>query len=335
MSVAPYKSEDTQLATEPESTQGTAVTPTRVFGEVAEDVTPPDPEVEWRPHRVIGGDRTIFDKSEGQHQYQGGEIPIILQDGAPLAYLLGSDSVATDEDIGGSTKTGTDTHTITPKTDGLPPSQTIEAVYYGRGGGSDFVRTFAGCVPNEGEITTNNDDELVCNLTYWAMSVATGTSPTSSISVPSRDPWLFADASSQLSLFGTSFARFVSFSLSVENDLQEGRYIVDDANHPSNTRDPFEITYGNFDATLDATIAIEDDALYQELIGPTSGGFDAVIEFERPNGDTLRITGQSANFESAPHDMPGDSQTIEVETSMMLEDLQIEVEDSNITGTYL
>lgn len=332
---APYKSEDTQLAVEPESTQGTTVTPTRVFGEVAEDVTPPDPEIDWRPHRVIGGDRTIFDKTEGQHQYQGGEIPIILQDGAPIAYALGSDSVATDEDITGSAQTGTDTHTITPKTDGLPPTQTIEAVYYGRGGGSDFVRTFGGCSVNEMELAVNNDDELTAALTYWAMNVSTGSSPTGSISVPDRAPWIFADANSQLSLFGTSFARFIDFTLSVENDLSEGRYIVDDANHPSNTRDPYELTYGNFDATWDATIAIEDDALYQELISPTSGGFTATAEFARPNGDVLRINSDTANFESAPHDLPEDSQTIEVEVSMMLEDLTIKVEDSNITGTYL
>lgn len=332
---APYKSEDTQLAVGTESTQGTSVAPTRVFGEVAEAASPPDPEIDWRPHRVIGGDRTIFDKTEGQHQYQGGEVPTILQDGAPLAYLLGAETVATDTDIDGGSKTGTDTHTLTPKTDGLPPTQTIEAVYYGRGGGTDFVRTFAGCAPNEGEITTNNDDELVANLTYWAMSVTPGTSPTGSISVPSYGPWIFADAASQLSLFSTTFARFVSFSLSIENNLEEGRYIVDDANHPSNTRDPYELTYGNFDATLDATIAIEDDAIYQELVSPTDGGFSAVIEFERANGDTLKITGEGANFESAPHDLPEDSQTIEVETSMSLEGLTIEVEDSNISGAYL
>jgi len=176
----------------------------------------------------------------------------------------------------------------------------------------------------------NNDDELTCTLSYWAMGVSAGSSPTGSISVQDREPWLFSDAASQLSLFGTSFARFMDFTLSVENNLEEGRYI-----EPSAGRDPFEITYGNFDATLDATVAIEDDALFQELINPTAGGFDSIIEFERPNGDTLKITGQAGNIETASHPIPEESTTVEVEVSIMLEDLLIEIEDSNITGAYL
>ena len=327
MSVDPYKSEDTQLAVGTEDTQGTAVAPTRVFGKVNDDMTPPDPEVEWRPMRVIGGDRTIFQKHEGQRTYQGGEVPVVLYDGAPIAYALGSESVSADTGIDGS-ETGTTLHTLTPKNDGKPPSQTIEAVYYGRGGGTDFVRTFNGCVPNELELATNNDDELTASLSYWAMGVSKGTSPTGSISVADRNPWLFADAASQLSLFGSTFARFVSFSLTASNNLAEGRYI-----EPNAGRDPFEITYGNFDVELSATIAIEDDALYGELISPTAGGFQSVIEFERPNGDKLKITVDSCNFTSAPHDLPGDSSTIEVETTMTGEDLTIEVEDSNSGGT--
>lgn len=328
MSADPYKSEDTQLAVGTEDTQGTAVAPTRTFGKVAEDVTPPDPEVEWSPVRVVGGDRTIFQKHEGQHSYQGGEVPVVLIDGAPLAYALGSETVNTDEAIDGTAKAGTDTHVLTPKHDGKPPSQTIEAVYYGRGGGSDFVRTFAGCVPNEVELSTTNEDELSASLSYWAMGVTKGSSPTGSISVPDRNPWLFADAASQLSLFGSTFARFVEFSLTLSNNLEEGRYIEPDAG-----RDPFEITYGNLDIELSATIAIEDDALYGELINPTSGGFKSQIEFERPNGDTLRIEVNSCNFTEAPHDLPAESSVIEVETTMTGEDVTITVEDSNSGGT--
>lgn len=328
MSADPYKSEDTQLAVGTEDTQGTAVAPTRVFGKVDEDVTPPDPEVEWRPMRVVGGDRTVFQKHEGQRTYQGGEVPVVIYDGAPIAYALGAETTNVDTDLDGNAEAGTDTHVLTPKQDGKPPSQTIEAVYYGRGGGSDFVRTFNGCVPNELELSTNNDDELTASLSYWAMGVTPGTSPTGSISVADRNPWLFADAASQLSLFGSTFARFVSFSLTASNNLEEGRYI-----EPNAGRDPFEITYGNLDVELAATIAIEDDSLYQELVNPTSGGFKSQIEFERPNGDNLRITVNSCNFTEAPHEIPGDSSTIEVETSMTGEDLEIRVEDSNSGGT--
>lgn len=331
--VDPYKSEDTQLAVGTEDTQGTSVAPTRVFGKVAEDATPPDPEVDWRPTRVIGGDREVFQQHEGQHQYQGGDVPIILYDGAPLAYAFGSESVSADTGIGGS-ETGTTLHTLTPKMDGKPPSQTIEAVYYGRGGGSDFVRTFSGCVPNELEVATNNDDELTATLTYWAMGVDTGTSPTGSISVADRNPWLFSDAASQLSLFGTSFARFVSFSYTLSNNLEEGRYIVDDASTPTGSaKDPFEITYGNADHELSATIAIEDSALYDELVNGTAGGFTATIEFERPNGDRIQLTLTGCQITSAPHDIPGDSGKVEVEVSITANSATIKVEDSNSAGT--
>lgn len=326
----PYKGEDTQLAVGVEDEQGTAVTPTRTFGKVADDATAPDPEVDWRPTRVIGGGREIFQKHEGQREYQGGDIPVILIDGAPIAYALGDEEFNEDEDLDGSSEDGLNTHVLTAKQDGKPPGQTIEAVYYGRGGGDDFVRTFAGCVPNSLELAVNNDDELTGTLSYWAQSVDTGDSPTGSISVQDRNPWLFADITSRLELFDTEFARFEEFSLSIENNLEEGRYIEPDAG-----RDPFEITYGNLDLDLSATIGIEDDALYQELLDPTSGGFDAILEFERPNEDKLRIECSGCNFNSAPHDIPAESSVVTVEVDMTPEDVEILVEDSHSTEEYL
>lgn len=318
----PYKGEDTQLVVGTESDQGTSTTPTRVLGKVVEDATMPDPEQEWLVQRVIGGTREIFQKEQGIRTMQGGEVPVVLQDGAPIAYALGSDSVS---------GTSPATHTLTAKQDGKPPSQTLEAVYYGRGGGVDFVRTFQGCVPNSCEISMNEDDELTASLSYWAMGVSTGSSPTTGVSVPSDDPWLFADASSQLSLFSTTFARFIDFSLSIENNLTEGRYIAPDADHPSgDSRDPFEITYGNADYELTATIVIEDDALYQELVSPTAGGFQAIIEFQKGgSGDLFRITADGCNFTEAPHEIPGESGRIEVEVTIQPETLQVEVEDSD------
>lgn len=316
----PYKGEDTQLVVGTESDQGTAVTPTDVLGKVVEDATMPDPEQEWLVQRVIGGNREVFQQEQGIRTFQGGEVPIVLQDGHPVAYLLGSDSVSGDS--------APYTHTLTAKQDGKPPSQTLEAVYYGRGGGDDFVRTFQGCVPASGELSMNEDDELTCSLSYWAMGVETGTSPTDSISVPDDDPWLFADASSQLELFSTTFARFIDWSLSIENDPTEGRYIAPDSDHPSgDSRDPYEITYGNADYELTATIVIEDDALYDELLNPTAGGFDAVIEFQRGgSGDLFRITASGCQFTEAPHEIPGESGRTEVEVTMQPTSLEIEVE---------
>lgn len=320
----PYKGEDTQLIVGNETTQGTSVAPTRTLGKVADEATPPDPEQDWMVTRVIGGNREPFQKHEGQRTFQGGDIPIILQDGAPLAYLLGSESYSDP------------THTITAKQDGKPPSQTMEVVYYGRGGGNDFVRTFQGCVPESGEVSMNNDDELTVSLSYWALGVSVGSSPTTGVSVPDVDPWLFSDASSQLSLFSTSFARFMDFSLSISNNLEEGRYIVPDSEVPSGDgKDPYEITYGNVDYELSATIAIEDNSLYNELLNPTAGGFQAVMEFTRSNGDVLTITADGCNFDSGAHPIPADSSKVEVEVTMIPESLTITVDDSNSSSGYL
>lgn len=318
----PYKAEDTQLLVGTETSQGTSVTPTDVFGKVAEDASLPDPEQNWLVQRVIGGGREPFQQEQGVKEYQGGEIPIVLQDGHPVAYAFGADSVA------GS---GPATHTLTVKEDGKPPSQTLEATYYGRGGGSDFVRTFAGATPNSLELSMNEDDELTAALTYWAMGVSTGSSPTTGVSVPSDDPWLFADASSELSLFGTSFARFIDFNFSLENNLAEGRYIAPAGSHPTgDARDPFEITYGNVDYELTATVAIEADDIYQELISPSAGGFTATIAFQRGgSGDLFQLDCTGCQFTEAPHEIPGESGRVEVEVTIQPTSATVTVESAD------
>lgn len=324
----PYKGEDTQLVVGNESGQASTATPTRVLGKVVEDTTLPDPEQNWIVQRVIGGDRETFQKEQGNKEYQGGDIPVVLQDGAPVAYVLGNDSVSGADP---------ETHTLTAKQDGLPPTQTLEATYFGRGGGSDFVRTFEGATPNECTLEMNNDDELTATLSYWAMGVGTGSSPTTGISVPTDDPWLFADSSSELSLFSTTFARFMDFSLTISNNYEEGRYIAPDSAHPTgDSRDPYEITYGNVEYDLSATIAIEADDLYQELISPTAGGFTSTIEFQRGGtGDLFKIEATGCNFTEAPHEIPGESGKVEVEVTINPDSLTITVEDSDNPGAYV
>lgn len=322
----PYKGEDTQLAVGTESSQGTAVSPTRSLGKVVEEATMPDPEQNWIVQRVIGGDREVFAQEQGQREMQGGEIPVVLTDGAPVAYVLGSDSV--------SGTAAPYTHTLTAKQDAKPPSQTIEAVYYGRGGGTDFVRTFQGCVPNSAELSMNNDDELTCSMSYWAMGAGTGTAPTTGISVPSQTPWLFSDATSQLTMFATTFARFQDWTLTIENNLEEGRYIAPAADHPTgDARDPFEITYGNADYELSTTLNVEDAALYEELLNPTAGGFTATLEFQRGgSGHLFKIEATGCQITEGEHPIPGESGKIEVEATIVPESLTVTVESSDSTA---
>lgn len=330
----PYKPEQAQLAVATESTQDSAAgSGFRLFGFVQEATSLPDPSIDWIEERIIGGTREIFNKVEGQYAYEGGSIPITLYDGAPIAYLLGSDSVATDEDIDGNSESGTNTHTLTVLTDDIVPTQTVEATYKAAASSNanDFVRTFTGAAPQSGEITMTNEEELKTTLEYIAMGVTTGTSQTESPSVPSRDPWLFHDTASDLSLFGTSFARVSDFSLSVTNNMEPGRYI-----ESTEAPDPFEITYGITEYELNTTITIDDDSVYSELNSPTADGFTAEIEFEKPSsGENLRITCDNCNISDAPHGVPAEETTIDVDVTIIPESVTVKVEDTTQSNTYI
>lgn len=330
----PYKPEQAQLAVATESTQDQAATSGfRLFGYVQEATQLPDPEINWIEERIIGGTREIFNKVEGQNAYEGGSIPITPYDGAPIAYLLGKDSVSVDSDIDGNSETGTNTHTLTALKDDLPPTQTIEATYKAAAssGADDFVRTFTGAAPQSGEIAVNNEEELAVSLDYIALGVTTGTSQTESPTVPSREPWLFHDVASNLSLFGTSFARVSDFSLSVTNNLEDGRYLED-----SEAPDPYELTYGITEYDLSATITVDDDTIYDELVSQSNSSFKAELEFEKPSsGENLRITCEDCDIESAPHELPAEETTVDVDVSIIPESVTIKVEDTEASNTYV
>jgi len=323
---APFKSKSTQLVVGHESSQNSTVAPDRVPGLVADAASLPDPEVDYLEDRVIGGDRELFDKRAGRRTYEAGSITVRPQDAWPFAYMFGSEQVNADTDIDGGSSTGTDTHVFTPLMDDLPPTFTTEAVYYAPTSSSanDFVRTFGGCAVASGEISMDNENQLEVDMDLYAMSVSPGSSPTTGVTVPDREKWIFSDAKSNLSLFGTTFARVTDFSVSMDNGL-ESQYYIESSNAPN----PFELLYNIIEYQLDATIAVDDNTLYQQLVNETDTKFEASIEFERPNGDSLRITATGCSIESAPHDIPEDDQVIEVDVSIVPEGLKVEVEDSN------
>lgn len=326
---APYKPEQAIVAVGAESEQATAVTPDRLFGLVQESTSLPDPSIQWIEERVIGGDRQVFNKVDGQRAYEGGSVPVVPYDGAPFAYLFGNEQTNVDTDIDGGSDTGTDTHVFTIQTETLPPTQTIEASYKGYQSGQDnFVRTFSGCAVNSGEISMNNESELQVSLDYIAMDVETGTTIQATKTTPDdRDPWIFADAASNLTMFGTPFARVEQFSFALTNNLEQGRYIQ--SNDPEK---PFEITYANAEFEMSATITVDDNTLYDELRNPTAEGFSGEIEFQKPSGETLRIIAKRCNFAEAPHEVPGDDSTIQVDVSIVPEDLEVRVEDQESNG---
>jgi hypothetical protein len=327
---APFKSKSTQLVVGHESSQNSTVTPDRVPGLVADAASLPDPEVDYLEDRVIGGDRELFDKRAGQRTYDAGSITVRPQDSWPFAYLFGNETVNAGTDIDGNSETGVDTHVFTPLMDDLPPTFTTEAVYYApqSSSASDFVRTFGGCAVSSGEITMDNENQLEVDLDLDAMSVSPGGSATAGVSVPDHDKWIFSDAKSNLSLFGTTFARVNDFSVSMDNGL-EAKYYIESGNAP----DPFELLYNIIQYQLSTTITVDDNTLYNQLVSNTDTKFESKVTFQRPNGDSLRIMATGCQLESAAHPIPDDDRAIEVDVGIIPEGLEVKVEDSNSTDS--
>jgi len=332
----PQKGHDSQILVGLQDSQRTTVTPDRHLSKIEEETEHPDPEVNWNEEYLIGTGREMNQKSEGQYVYEGGSYPCILYDGFPLAVLMGSESFTAD-----SPSAGTNEHVLTAagaSSGGgtpTPPALTVEATHFGRGGASDFVRTFNTVVPTEGEISVDNEGRLTTTLETIALGVSPGSAPTSAPTFPDINPWLFSDISSNFSFAGETFARLEEFTLSINQNSGAKHYIASQT-----APDPYEILYGgqvSYDLT--ANITVVDDTLYSEALNPTDGGTSSDIRFTRANGDYVDISAASGNLSEVPHPTPrgegADDDTVTVEASIIPESLTITVTDSNSSSGYL
>lgn len=295
MSVSPhpYKSERTDIFVGTETEQKSEAAVTRYPGFLTGSQQVADPEVEWIEERVVGGNREVFQHVEGPRSFDGGNWTVVPFDGWPISWLLGSETA------------NTDTTDVEPKMDGAPPTATVEANFYG-GTQDDFSRAFVGVAPDSGDIQVNNEEELEISLSTQALGLTADTldgtrTPTTGISLSQAQPWTFKSAASNLTVFGTTFARVEDFQLSINNNINVERYIESDE-----APEPYEVLYGNIDYTLDLDIAITDDSLFQEVVNPTSGGFAVDAVFEKPGGDQLSLSVGEARMENADHEIPDD-----------------------------
>jgi hypothetical protein len=325
----PYKAERSELLVGTESAQKEAAAPTRYPGFAKDEQEPPDLEVDWIEGRYTGAGRTPHQHYEGPHSFEG-SLNVVPYDGWPVAWLLGAEATS------GSDPT---THTITPKGaaggDGAaPPTVTVEANYLSGPGGTDFSRGIVGVAPDSGTIQQNNEEELTVDMDVVGLGLTADTvdgsrTPTTGVSLPDRQPWTFKKASSNLSLFGTTFARMEDFQLDVENNLSPETYIED-----SEAPEPYELLYG--DATLSWTVdlAITDSSLYTELADATEGGFTATIAFTKETNETLTITSNNTYIESAPHPLPEEGKAVS-SVELATNDLSVVVDDPVTSGKYL
>jgi hypothetical protein len=321
----PFKAERTDIFVGIESTQKTEATLERYPGLLKDGQEIADPEIEWLEERVVGGDREVYQHVEGPRAFEGGSWTIVPYDGWPIAWLLGGES---------TNGTSPTTHTLTAKSDGEPPTATVEANYLGQSGQDDFSRGLLGALPESGTIEVNNEEELQVTLSNIALGITSDTkdgtrSATTGISLPDREVWSFKKVKSDLSLFGTTFARVVDFSLEVTNNPTPDRYL-----ESTEAPEPYEMTYGNVEYSLELEIAITDDALYQELVNPSSDGFDMSITFEKgSNGDeTLKLEASNLRMSEAPHEIPGEGK-VTVSPTITPRTITVTVKDSTSSGT--
>jgi hypothetical protein len=319
----PYKAERTLIGVAIEGTQKTEVVPERAPGFTTGNQTPPGLEIDWLEERPAGANRELHDQDEGQRSFEGGDWTLNPYDGWPLAYLFGA------EETNG---TGPTTHEITAKQDGPPVTATAEWTYIGATGQDDLVQPYLGVFPTDGEITQDNEGIMEVSISHEALGISSPAPRTTYTDVrplPDRDPWKFSDVSSDLTLFGQTFARINDFSFEVSNQSEPNWYA-----ESSEAPEPYEATYGMLEYTLDATITIIDSSMFTELASPSTGGFSGSIEFTKQHNtdETLTIDVTGCRMESAPHDIP-ESGPVEVDVSIIPSSATVTVVDNNSGGT--
>lgn len=331
----PFVRHDSQVLVGVESDQGTTVTPDRTFGYVSGDTDLPDPEVDWLEERSIsaGGSRELTDKYPGQNAYEGGSVSITPVDGFPVALAFGNDTTTADTNLDATgtqtSETGTTLHTIDVLDGALPPTITVEATYFGRGTGTDFVRTFGGVTPGSVTIGVDNESKLTTDLDLMALGVTEGDTPTTTVSAPTRDPWVFDNVESDLSLNGTEYCRVTEFEHELTTNAEPRYYLCANAG-----ADPKEHLYANAEHSLTATVTVTDDVLYNELLGRGDAG-SATFQFNKPaTGEVFRYEASNIGIAEAPHNIPEEGAN-EVDLSIVPDSVTIEVTDTEATGAYV
>jgi hypothetical protein len=82
-------------------------------------------------------------------------------------------------------------------------------------------------------------------------------------------------------------------------------------------------------------LAVTDSTIYQELVGPTSGGFSGNIVFEKNGGvETLDISLSDCQIPNAPHTLPEEGKILS-SVEVVVRDLTVTVKDSQDPGAYV
>lgn len=292
-----------------------------LFGLTPDEIDLPDPEVDWRPHRSAGYGADIHVLTEGPRTLAG-SIPIVLQDGRILKYVLGACA-----NTGGPVYV----HTIT--TAETLPSIIIEAVW--NDGTNDFLRYYTGCKCSGATLSAEEEGALKCNVGIEAaLAAASANTKTDLGTLATTNPYMFYEGT--CSFWGTTFARIQNFEIDIKRALKPRRYI-----QSTNGEYPYEINEGARDITLTATIIAADDVgsgggteAFAELMSPTAGGFDVDLKFERAASadDSLQIFNpatKKCQIRAAKHPrFAAEAEDSPIEVEIIMKGISITVKDA-------
>lgn len=283
---------------------------TKVFGLLKDDVTLPDPDVNYDCYAVIGGDRDVTACDELEIVCEG-SVPMILQNGELLAMLMGK-TVTT----GASAPY---THTITGA-DTLK-SMCMEAIL--NDGTNDFIRYFRGTKINKGTLEAAEKERLKFSADMIT-AIAEKTAQTkSTITLLTTKPYFFYEG--VLTLWGTGFARLKSFSLSIDNMLSPEWYIQSTTGQYAHEINTQERAY-----ELKCTVVVDDSTVFDHI--GTDTAFDIDLTFTRTAAsDTLQIknpTAKKCYLKSAPHILPATGGNIPVELTIIPRGIEFVVLDA-------
>ena len=271
---------------------------TKVFGLLHEDVSFPDPDVNYDCYSVIGGDRDVAACDELEIVCES-SIPMILQNGELLAMLMGK-TVTTGSDPYTHTITGADTL----------DSMCIEGVL--NDGSSDFVRYARGTKINKGTLEAAEKERLKYSMDIITAITEKTANTKSSITLLTTKPYFFYQG--VLSLWGTEFARLKSFNLSIDNMLSPEWYIQSTDGQYAHEINAQERAY-----ELKCTVIAADTAIFDKIGVDTA--FDIDLTFTRTAAaDTLQIknpTAKKCYLKSAPHILPATGGNIPVELTII------------------
>lgn len=275
----------------------TATDMTLPFGIHDEDVDLPDPENKTNFYRFCGYGPDAKTGVLVSRDLRG-SVPFILDDGRMLGYAMGGSSTT-------GPVTGVYTHTLSGY-DQVPNSLRMESQWYN--GTNYFVRRYTGVVCER--FTLSSAEEEVCKMSMdvVASRAIKSTANKSTITCPTNTPFIFHHGTCDF--WGSTVARVTDWSLTHTRALALRRYITE-AYAAGDIGQIYEVNAGIRDWELSATVVAIDDNTsgsysstdaWDELLSPTSGGFDIELLLERTaDEDQIKITSTDCVLRTAPH----------------------------------